>query len=133
MSDLPDFYAGGADVILRPEWAAIQATDKNFAGFTTDYAADALSSDALYVVPAGKTLYICTFGLGLRLAAGPMFGFLVSLLTNQIIAVIGGYQGASISLSKPIAVVAGDTLYLRCVHYAASNCRFYYAVGGYEL
>ncbi len=55
MADLPDFYPGGADVYLHPEWAVKKGNSKTLAGSIV-HGGTGWEAVLTYAVPATKTL-----------------------------------------------------------------------------
>ncbi len=133
MSDLPDFAPLMVDVVLRPEWAAVKATDKLFSGLSANINPDTLYTPTLYTVPSGKTLYLTGWETGLRNATGTLMGYLLYENAVQILAILGGNQGAAASFTPPKTLPANAILVIGLIHYAASASKFYFAVRGYEL
>lgn len=60
MTDYPDYEGGKQKVYLVPEWAALNAVDKDFEASTStvDFGE---GTSFIYDVPTGKTLYLTQF------------------------------------------------------------------------
>ncbi len=129
-SDLPDFYPGGADLVSRPEWAAVQAVDKDLAGSVS---ADAQTdTTVIYYVPSvGKTLYITHFGFALVAAAAQIYAYIYS--GGVVKALKAGYGGGGMSLPKPIRVPGGISVALIVYHFSSGTKTVLAAMSGYEL
>ncbi len=132
MSDLPDYYAGGADVVLRPNWAAEEGTDINLFG---SWLATGPNIDRILItqaIAAGKTLYITDYGVTLSLEAGYVIGWLVLASTGGIIGHGGGGSGWWNALGKQLPVEGPDTVTLHALHFAAGNDNLNGTIMGYE-
>ncbi len=139
MSDRPDGSPTAVDVLLRPEWAAVEATDKTFVA-TGDNKAFGESISVSYVVPAGKTLYIvqASFALYANLAADAdkqHTGWLVvwDSTAVDIFAQLGGNAGGQATFPKPVVVPAGDTFQVVLTNKSNHACDLEISATGYEL
>lgn len=135
----PDFSPTAVDVVLRPEWAAKEGTDKTLvltgglAGYGTDI-------NLSYAVPAGKTLYITEAGFLFNAQAaadgelnqmGHMLGG--DLTTGIYPIIVGGNGGGSIALAKPITIPGGHTFYMLVASRANHACYGAVVMAGYEV
>lgn len=133
VDDYPDYEGGKQKVYLVPEWAALEAVDKNLYGYAN--VGDDLEAELLtYAVPTGKTLYVVQFGAGVGAATGLKFYIRdIKLPTTSIRAVSGGYTGGSAPLNKPVVVEAGHTLSLIVHHFAGGTKEVKGFIMAYEL
>ena len=107
-----DITAQSVGVYLQPEWSALTGIDKNLAGSATAQSG-AFTIIIEYVVPAGKTFYLCQWGVYMIEDAGVMVALgYVHGSTYTYLARGGGYAGATQSFTKPLVVTAGDTIRL---------------------
>lgn len=128
-----DLEAQSVGLYSYPEWAAKEGTDVDPHDSAT--AADrTLTNIVDYTVPTGKTLYVTHWGFSLEFAEG-VFGRLsdYSDTTHDYKAVTGGYNGASMVLSKPVKIVAGHHCIIRCAHNHGSDAICTACFGGYLL
>ncbi len=139
MADLPDFYAGGADVALRPEWAAIEGIDKNMYAWENDKAFGEVA-EVIYTVPAGKTLYVTDIGWAswAEVAAnGDLPQMSHALIYNNTdgggLWQQGGNGGGSHAFSKPQVCEASHEYWFRVLNRANHNCRLAIHISGYEV
>ncbi len=126
----PDYTGMKVDVISRPEWAAVQAVDKDLAGSVS---ADAQTdTTVIYYVPSvGKTLYITHFGFALVAAAAQIYVYLYS--GGVVKALTAGYGGGGMPLPKPIRIPGGISVALICYHFSTGAKTVLAAMSGYEL
>ncbi len=139
MADLPDFYPGGADVMLKPDWSAHTGVDKAFEAFAFNQGYGA-AINIVYVVPAGKKLYIVSLSsrcLASAAADGELNQFCETLVWDTTDARDGWRQGSNggigIILSPPFVVPAGHTISANIYVYANHNCNIYVIAKGYEV
>ena len=131
MSDLPDYYAGGADIVLRPEWAAVEGTDKNITAETGAIAPNVNTTVLTYTVTTGKTLYVQTSLASLNGLAGNVVAYLHD---NSVrVCSWGGAQGPSAHFAKPQVFESGHVLTIVVAHYAATDGKLDATVIGYEV
>jgi len=132
----PDFSPTAADVVLRPEWAAEESTDKDL--YASQVLTPATSVSVTYVVPAGKKLFITQISISLFAAVVAVDGE-----SNQIVrgyvtvdgdykVDIGGNGGAGLSLSKPAIATAGQTLVGTVENWSNHNTYGSISINGYE-
>lgn len=137
MADYPDYEGGKAGIYLIPEWAAFEATDKNFTASAINVARLG-AAFVNYVVPAGKTLYITTASFSNRanLAADADKNQMCDLIIQDG-AVSVFYQGANgggnVSLSKPLVFDAGSSVSFYIYNQANHNTVVALVAGGYEI
>lgn len=126
MTDRPDYSPTAVDVVLRPEWAAREGTDKSFSASGINLAFGEFA-DLSYVVPAGKTLVITTITarVDATLAADGDSEQHAEVLLRDVTAATqwinpGVNGGFGLSLNRPIRVPAGhtykQTIYSRANH-----------------
>ena len=125
--------AQSVGVYLQPEWSALTGIDKNIAGSAT--AANGVFTIIIeYVVPAGKTFYLCQWGVYMTADAGVMVALgYVHDSTYTYLARGGGYAGATQSFTKPLVVTAGDTIRLVAFQVTQASQLVAATFGGYEL
>lgn len=138
MADYPDFEGPKCDVILGPEWAAEEGTDKEFAAQEFDVPVDEVITVS-YVVPSGKTLYIATLGCVSRGAAfadrdlNQMVEIhLTDLTVPQIKLYTGGNGGAVINSPKPAVIPSGHEAYFVVVNNSNHIVHLFFAASGWE-
>ncbi len=137
MADRPDGSPTAVDVVLRPEWAAVQAVDKNFySGGGGLVWGDFL--EIPFIVPAGKTLYITHFSVSARadgIADADKNQICVAYIRNVTLALIlytlGGNGGGSANLTKAIRINSGEQVIFHGTNYAAHDSTVYLSAGGY--
>ncbi len=137
MTDLPDFYAGGADVVLRPEWAAVQATDKDLEAHASNQSRGN-GATILYTVPVAKSLYITLLSYmnyGYDIADGDKISpCKVEVFDGAAIRFEAGSDlGGVAPLSKPLRFDAGHLLQFQLTNVSAHNTTCGLAVSGYEV
>ena len=134
----PDFSPTAVDVILRPEWAAVEATDKNLGAFGSSLAWEAGIS-VNYAVPAGKTLYITQLsGHSYAQAAADadlnqMMGIGITYGGPPVtLWYAGGNGGSGMAFPKPLVLSAGETMHLFGVSFANHEVSMDIVACGYE-
>ncbi len=136
MSDLPDFYAGGADVILRPEWAVKTGIDKSVGASGENLAfGDVIT--ATYGVPAGKKLTITSVTGGNYPAAAadadkPHTCIMLIAFGSLIKWAIAVDTGGHFNLKRPIETPAGTTFTINLYNEANHNTNAFMRAWGYE-
>ena len=138
-TDYPDFEGGKQRVYLTPEWAAKEAVDKTFVIAPNNMpAVPGLLSSGTYLVPAGKTLYITHVSfLGYATAAADrelnqgIWGQLYVGVDVRYEAM--GSFGVTAVLSKPVVVVAGETLGYGIANVSNHNIMVGCLIAGYEV
>ena len=134
-----DFEAQSMGVYLQPEWAALQAVDKNFTGLI----ADVDFGETVYIeyrVPAGKTLYITDVAAACaahNAVDGDLpqhfWAYLANVSTTGFLTRLGGNGGMAIVYNKPKVFLAGESMRF-CAGSAAKHAvRLYSSCGGYEI
>ena len=134
-----DIKAQSVAIIDQPNWAAINATDKNFilASGGLAWSANAYGT---YTVPANKTLYLC--GMAFTSYAGSAADadsnqmgmiFLFNVTDSVNLPCLGGNGGGSVVFSKPIKVAANKQLKYAVYNWANHNVIMWASVWGYEL
>ena len=135
--DRPDYSPTAVDVVLRPEWAAKEGTDKDIRGSAGSTAfAGALDID--YTVPAGKTVYITSISVAAAAIALADAGKHQTVRGSLLIAgsehfELGGDGGQALAVSKPIVALAGELIRLRVFQYAEHASALFGAWNGYEV
>lgn len=134
-----DIDAQSVGIYLQPEWAALQGLDKNFVGVKADAGFNDWAR-ATYVVPAGKTLYLCgaSFSISPTLAANAdkmHIGRLYVQYSAPVVQVCcsGGNGGGGVVFPKPGVIPTGKTLYMEAICYADHECYLWITCWGYEL
>lgn len=130
MSDKPDGQGLTVDLMLRPEWAALEATDKDLTGVELVTNPDTLYGIVLYTVPVGKTLFISHFGA--RVTGAGNIGIQLTV-AGAPRAQGGGATGSFSSLNKPVVADAGEAVTLAASHQCAGAEAIYGHIGGYEV
>ena len=139
MSDRPDGSPTAVDVVLRPEWAAVQAKDKVFT-FRWVVLAPGVGLYLLYVVPAGKTLYIVEIGEAMYAQdaadaeLNQMFsGYIYEHTTQGTLWRMGGNGGAGAVFNKPLVIPAGHQVDFGLTNQSNHHVLADMAAGGYEV
>jgi len=126
-------------VYLQPEWAAKEGNDKNFY-LTAVNMGWHEGVYASYVVPSGKTLYLC--GLSFRIAAADaanydhhLYGYasLIDWTADINLATIGGLGGGGIPCPKPVTIPEGHEFKLELYCEAGVDCHLLASSWGYEI
>lgn len=111
-----DIETQSVGIYLQPGWAALQGTDKNFYLGGNSIAVNGEAS-ADYVVPAGKTLFICGCSfIGWGHAAADRDKMQICALELKDVTeiahfvMLGANGGAGLALSKPVVVPSEHTL-----------------------
>ncbi len=137
MSDLPDYYAGGADVISRSEWAAKEGTHVDYIGANDLQPFD---GEVLFPfnVPAGVKLYITQFGFASfpsAIADADKLQICVAMIKDATLGTYlwyqGGNGGGSQTFPTPIVIPGAHAGTLHCVTRAAHNSDVRVYAGGY--
>ena len=128
-----DIDAQSVGVYLQPDWNVLQGTDKNITA--SKPLPDNTSVIILdYTVTAGKTFYVCQWGFSAFGNTGcwsALFYFHNEVSTD--VALSGGMVGNSHSLSKPVAIAAGDRIVITNVQWSGEPLVGYAFIGGYEI
>ena len=139
MTDRPDWSPTAVDVVLRPEWAALEGTDWERGAGGDDKAFED-QVGVTYNVPAGRTLYIThvTFACVANLAvSGDLNQMCYCFLNDNTAATnhlrIGGNGGGSVILSKPVVIPAGHQVGAYIVSYANHAVNMGVSAFGYEV
>ncbi len=128
-----DIDAQHVGIYLQPDWQVKEGTDKNLSGFATvpDRAATYVLD---YTVPANKTLYVCQWGFNVAADIGVWAALQYKHNSDYTtLAANGGQVGGAHSLSKPMAIVAGDHIVVQLRQYGGSDEMGFGSVGGYEI
>ena len=138
-SGYPDFEGGKSKLFTVAEWAALEATDKNFSASGEDVAFG-LDAGLVYTVPAGKKLYITQIACSLSAyleADGDNNQICRLYLWNETddeyTAIIGGNGGAMMVFNKPIVFEAGIIVWIFVTQKANHNCDVWLFGSGYEV
>lgn len=138
-SGRPDFSPTAVDVVLRPEWAAVESKDKQFYA-TAVNVASAGNVVLNYVVPVGKTLYITEYSFSIS-ATNPAVdgeknqmgeGLIFNTTTATTLIKIGGNGGFGFTLPKPLAI-SGETVTFIAYNASAHNVDLGVTALGYEV
>lgn len=139
MADYPDFEGGKSKLFTVADWAAVEATDKNFSATGTDkwYSESIFSS---YTIPSGKTLYITQFAWG-AFASDSTEGDLNQICEGMIWSYTdqvrlwtqAGNGGGGLIFPKPLVVTGGKLLRFINTAYANHSMDLSLAAGGYEV
>jgi hypothetical protein len=139
MRGRPDYSPTAVDVVLRPEWEAYQALDKNFFGqdLNKDFGETTFVD---YTVPAGKTLYITEFGCQCRAASKAdadnnqiCWGFIYDDTTSTFLWISGGSGGITMPFNKPLVIPATHQVSFQCFNGSNHLCDISVSAGGYEI
>lgn len=138
-SGYPDGEGRKSKVWLKPEWSAVDATDKNFYKFTNNIAV-AGSNDDDYAVPAGVTLYIvflAVHGFATNAADKDLMQIcdvrLLIAVPLELLAVVGGNGGAQTLFSKPVPIEGGLTARFSVDNRSNHAMSIGYTALGYEV
>lgn len=120
-------------------WAALQGNDKGFRASTAN-AARGDDATVEYTVPAGKTLYLITFG-GASYAVDAadadkqhaVEGYIYNDTTSTYLAHIGGNLGFGISFGIPLVVPENELVKVRLFNRASFNCNIRVRALGFEI
>jgi len=135
----PDFSPTVVDVVLRPEWATVEATDKNFSAALNNHARGAGAALA-YAVPAGKTLRLTNASVYEEAAANAdcdlmqITGLLiVDTTTGATLWSQGGNGGVGATFTTPLVIPAGHAVVIEAISGANHNVNTIVSAGGYEI
>ncbi len=135
----PDYTGMKVDVVLRPEWAAKEGTDKTFHAVEADVAFN-IETSAVYIVPAGKKLYIIDFAfiiVAFNAADGdlPQIGYMdINDVTSGVtFLTLGGNGGGGMSLAVPIVIPGGHAVAFAVTNFAFHNVLQSLSAHGYEI
>mgnify|MGYP001574539190 CR=1 FL=1 len=131
----PDFSPTAVDVILRPEWAAQEGTDKQF--LAEDVKTYRQLVETIYTVPAGRKLIITDL-IGRAFATAAANADLNQIMeitcftdTTELV-IVGGNGGLAVTLSKPLVILAGALFSLRTYCNANHEMNVAALASGYE-
>ncbi len=137
--DRPDGSPTAVDVVLRPEWAAVEKIDKNIY-FVSGIINVGAFDFSTYVVTAGKTLYICGLSWGLNACVASdrdlnQMGMvqLRDNTTGVTFTILGGNGGHGIVYSKPHTIPSAHSLRWYIVNASNHTCWGEIAIWGYEV
>jgi len=135
----PDYSPTAVDVVLRPEWAAKQGTDKSFYTYKTDAAA-MTGVASTYTVPAGKTLYLVSVSVlsnaydSADAEKNQMVeADLVELVGATCLWQQGGNGGMHAAFPTPIVLSAGQQLSMTVSNFSNHVSSISITVLGYEI
>lgn len=136
--DRPDGSPTAADVVLRPEWAAVEATDKVF-WLDTGVLVPTGNAIGEYLVPVVKTLYI----VAVSFATYP--NLVADAEKNQMGSVrlydadsagsnvwLGGNGGGYAAMPKPLVYIGGNHFRYVFTNWAGHDLTGELTVWGYE-
>ncbi len=135
--DRPDGSPTAVDVVLRPEWAAIEATDLNLSGLDFNLPFNGFATFS-YLVPAGKRLYVTHLSsscLANAAGSGDLNQFCQTQLWIGVAqeVTIGSNGGGLWPLSKPLVLTAGQTLIVYAISFANHAVDVVGGALGYEV
>ncbi len=137
MKGRPDGSPTAVDVVLRPEWAAIEGTDNVVQAFDVNLAANGFCAVA-YTPAAGRLLVITNLtgelyavnvadrGQPVVMSAGIQVGLAYPVL-------VGGYGGVVVPLTKPIQVPGGTQVTISGTNRSGVVCNAVITGYGYEM
>ena len=138
MNDAPDFSPTAVDVVLRPEWEAVQSNDKDFYG---NLLGGVYSDTAwvAYTVAANKDLYI-TSVQGACVAAAAADADLNQFMAAEIVDLTdaitkfeaAGNGGIVSSFNKPLVIPRGHDVLFKTTIFTNHGCNCSISVQGYE-
>lgn len=138
-SDYPDYEGGKSKLFTAADWAALEATDVNFA-VTGNNIAFNTTVQTVYVVPAGRTLYISHVAFQIYadlIASGDLNQMGRVALSDTTAGVVpvsaGGNGGGSMALVKPMVIPAGHTFSLSVTSHANHNVDVDGTCSGYQV
>lgn len=138
MTDYPDGSGHQVDLVTRAEWAAIEATDKNFALLASGMPAG-YGGLMVYNVPAGKTLYLtqASFMSYVPAAANAELNQICGLViinntTGAFMWRQGGNGGGAVVFGKPLTINAGEQVQFTVYNISNHVTDVALSVGGYE-
>ena len=138
-TDYPDYEGGKQRVYLVPEWAALNAVDKDLYKATNNLAAG-MGSSGVYTVTAGKTLYITdyTWSISANVAADRELNQMgvASIIDNTAgttFVIEGGNGGGGASLNKPIIIPANHIVGYGVLNASNHACDIRITAHGYEV
>jgi hypothetical protein len=121
MKDYPDGEGKKQKVYLVPEWAALEAIDKNLTG-SLDIANDTDTQLLTYSVLPGETLYVVQFGALVKAASNIVVWMTETWGLNVLTrAVSGGASGFSSTLNKPLVITDEHTVNMVVRHFAGAS------------
>ena len=125
--------AQSVGIYLKADWEVLQGTDYNIDGSATCNDG-VLTSVVSQQATAGKTFYVCQWGFNIEANSG-VKGVLYyhHNASDTVLAENGGMIGAAQSLTKPIAVEAGDYIRINLQQWSGSNVDGHASIGGYEI
>ncbi len=135
----PDYEGDKSKLFTVADWAAIEATDKNFEALLAGavYADQAI---VLYTVPPGRTLYITQFGFSSYASVAAdgdnnqiCRGLIYNLTLFANLWVTSGNGGDGLMFPKPLVVEAGHQVGFYSGNFSNHTCVLQVAAGGYEV
>jgi hypothetical protein len=135
----PDFEGDKSGLYLKPEWAAKEATDKNFQAYASNVVWG-FGATVSYTVPVGKTLYITeltfrcySFAMANADLPQHVWAFLINATAGVTPVDIGGNGGGQVVLNKPVVFTAGQLMTLEVWPGANHACNVGITAQGYEV
>jgi hypothetical protein len=126
-------------VVLRPEWATVEAIDKHFTAALNNHARGS-GAVADYLVPPGKTLRLTNASVYEEAAANANLDLMqitglvvVDGTTGATLWYHGGNGGVGATFSTPLVIPAGHRVVIEAVSGANHNVNTVVVAGGYEL
>ncbi len=137
MADRPDGSPTAVDVVLRPEWAAVQGTDKNLIAIGINKGEGEYIEYNLYTVPVGKQFVMTAIGVAsyANVVANADLNqiFLVRVVNVAETLNFGGNGGAYNYLPRPIVFAAGVIPDIFLYNFSNHHCDLRLSVQGYEV
>lgn len=135
----PDFEGDKSSIYSKPQWAAVDATDKNWLISSTDMDYGE-SITTTYPVPANKTLYItqASFSVYAQLVADAdnnqiAIAQIQDLDAPAVLWAMCGNGGGGMPFHKPLVIPAGHRFYASIVARANHPLVIGLMVAGYEV
>jgi len=134
--DFQDQFAG---MYLQPEWATKEGVDKNLRASDANVARLG-DAEVLYIITAGKTLYITHVGgqCAANLAADAdkeqmCYVEVYDITSASTLLELGGNGGVFANLAKTLKVAGEHQIRIRIYNYSNHNCDMAVHAGGYEV
>ena len=124
---------------LQPEWAALQALDKNFVTQGLDVSPEvAVYLD--YAVPSGKNLYVCGYSTSITSNLVTDYdhhirvrGHIRNYTDNILLVHMGGEGGSGLTFPKPVTIPGGKTMRINAQNFNNIDCDIFLSTWGYEI
>lgn len=128
-----DINAQHVGMYLQPDWNVKEDNDKNYLG--TASCVNGTNTVVLdQEVTAATAFYITQWGFNVWTNTGVWARLLRRhIAEDTYLCLSGGFVGGAHSLTKPIAVVAGDYIRIELTQWSGGDVAGYGNVGGYEI